>query len=136
MKLEAVFKENHWSSSTADLLQRLCVVKLLIGRPLRAVTLPVVISSSSRPECHTGGSSRAALRRSSPRCLQSGAVPGDNVGGRDVKLSSRGGGGPDRFSIYSFRVLFVKFLGHAAVFLSARVLDVICVPNPSPSYSF
>jgi hypothetical protein len=62
----------------------------------------------------------------------SGSVPGDGAGGRDDKLSTVGGEGPDCVFIFSCRVLSIKIQGRVAVKVSARSLDVNCNPTVSP----
>ena len=135
-RIEAASLEISWSSSSIALHRRSYAVMLLIstaeGRPLRAMLLAFCwhlrfFLLAGEPNGRIFESCMAAfIACSSPSC----DVPGDGAGGCDDELNiSSGGEGPDCVFVISFMVLFVKVKGCVAVYLSARVLDVKCIPT-------
>jgi hypothetical protein len=137
---EAAFKEIPWSSPSAAFQRRQqftaqLLNKMAVGRPLRALSLAhcwrqlFFFLQAGEPNRRIFESSVPAfIVSSSP----SGSVPGDGAGGRDHKLSTVGGEGPDCVFIFSCRVLSIKIQGRVAVKVSARGLDVNCNPTASP----
>jgi hypothetical protein len=114
--LEFASLEIDRSLTSAALLRRLIAVQLLTqmaeGRPLRALVLAFCwyYLSFFLPAGEPKGRIFCSFTTAgSAYSVPSGVVPGDDVGGREVDLFYKsGGGGPDGVLLLLFRVLLVK----------------------------